>query len=212
MAMLIGALSAFAQQSGPASQATFASINGKVTTATGQKSTDTLAGITVKLTSTVAGSPSKSTVTDSEGRYEFTRLAPGSYNLEASNEGFQTWTAAVTLGPSQAVTEDASLQITSVEQRIEVQGEATEIATQSVSAAATVNDQQLEALPLRTQKFTEALSISPSVIRTQEGKLNFNGQPESQGMLLMDSTENVDPVSGSFAIPVPVNAIQNKRT
>jgi carboxypeptidase family protein/TonB-dependent receptor-like protein len=209
VAMSIGAMSAFAQQSGPASQATFASIAGKVTTATGQKSTDALAGITVKLTATVAGSHSKTTVTDSEGRYEFTRLAPGSYNLEAGNEGFQTWTATVTLGPSQAVTEDASLQITSVEERIEVQGEATEIATQSVSAAATVNDQQLEALPLRTQKFTEALSISPSVIRTQEGKLNFNGQPESQGMLLVDSMENVDPVSGSFAIPVPVNAIQD---
>ena len=64
-------------------------------------------------------------------------------------------------------------------------------------------------MPLRTQKFTEALAISPSVIRTQEGKLNFNGQAESQGMLLVDSAENVDPVSGSFAIPIPVNAIQN---
>ena len=89
-----------------------------------------------------------------------------------------------------------------------MQGEATEIATQSVSATATVSEQQLEDLPLRTQKFTEALSVSPSVIRTQEGKLNFNGQAESQGMLLVDSAENVDPVSGSFAIPVPVNAIQ----
>ena len=101
------------------------------------------------------------------------------------------------------------MQISSVEERIEVQGEAVEVATQSVSATATVNDQQLEDLPLRTQKFTEALSMSPSVIRTQEGKLNFNGQAESQGMLLVDSAENVDPVSGSFAIPVPVNAIQN---
>ena len=61
-----------------------------------------------------------------------------------------------------------------------------------MSATATVSDQQLENLPLRTQKFTEALSMSPSVIRTQEGKLNFNGQAESQGMLLVDSAENVD--------------------
>ena len=207
--MLIGAMPACAQQPGSAPQASFASISGKVTTVTGQKTTDDLAGITVKLTATAGGSTSKTTVTDFEGRYEFIRLAPGSYNLEASVEGFQTWTAAVTLGPGQAVTEDAALQISSVEQRIEVQGEITEIATQSVSATATVTDQQLEALPLRTQKFTEALSISPSVIRTQEGKLNFNGQAESQGMLLVDSAENVDPVSGSFAIPVPVNAIQN---
>ena len=115
----------------------------------------------------------------------------------------------MTVSAGQAVTEDIALLITSVEERIEVQGEATEIATQSVSATATVTDHQLEELPLRTQKFTEALAMSPSVIRTQEGKLNFNGQAESQGMLLVDSAENVDPVSGSFAIPVPVNAIQN---
>jgi hypothetical protein len=208
-AILICAMHGFAQQPGTASPAASASVTGKVTAATGQKTTDNLAGITVKLTATAQGSTSKTTVTDFKGIYEFTHLAPGSYNLEASVEGFQPWTAAVTLGPGQLATQDVALQISSVEERIEVQGEVTEIATQSVSATATVNEQQLEALPLRTQKFTEALSMSPSVIRTQEGKLNFNGQAESQGMLLVDSAENVDPVSGSFAIPVPVNAIRN---
>ena len=208
-AILICAMHGFAQQPGTASPAASASVTGKVTAATGQKTTDNLAGITVKLTATAQGSTSKTTVTDFKGIYEFTHLVPGSYNLEASVEGFQPWTAAVTLGPGQLATQDVALQISSVEERIEVQGEVTEIATQSVSATAAVNEQQLEALPLRTQKFTEALSMSPSVIRTQEGKLNFNGQAESQGMLLVDSAENVDPVSGSFAIPVPVNAIQN---
>jgi hypothetical protein len=209
IALLMCAMPAFAQQPGTAPQASPASVSGKVTASTGQQTTDNLAGITVKLTATAAGSAPQTAVTDSAGHYEFAHLAPGSYNLEASVDGFQPWTAAVTLGPGQTVTEDVALQITSVEEKIEVQGEATEIATQSVSATATVTDQQLEALPLRTQKFTEALSISPSVIRTQEGKLNFNGQAESQSMLLVDSAENVDPVSGSFAIPVPVNAIQN---
>jgi hypothetical protein len=209
LAMLICTIPAFAQKPGTAAQAPSGSINGKVTAGTGQKATDNLAGITVKLTATASGSASKTTVTDFQGHFEFARLDPGSYTLEARVEGFQSWTAAVTVIAGQAITEDVALQITSVEERIEVQGEATEIATQSVSATATVTDQQLEQLPLRTQKFTEALAVSPSVIRTQEGKLNFNGQAESQGMLLVDSAENVDPVSGSFAIPVPVNAIQN---
>ncbi len=199
----------FAQQPGTAAQS--ASVAGKVTATTGQKTTDILSGITVKLTATAPGSTSKTTVTDFKGNYEFTHLAPGGYNLEAIVAGFQPWTAAVTLGPGQAVTEDVALQISSVEERIEVRGEVVEVATQSVSATATVSEKQLEDLPLRTQKFTEALAMSPSVIRTQEGKLNFNGQAESQGMLLVDSAENVDPVSGSFAIPIPVNAIQNIR-
>jgi hypothetical protein len=209
LALSICAMQAFAQVTGTAAQAAPASITGKVTAAAGEKATENLAGITVKLTGPAPGTASKTTVTDFKGTYEFTRLAPGSYNLEASVEGFQAWTAAVTLEPGQTATADVALQISSVEERIEVQGEAVEVATQSVSATATVNQQQLEDLPLRTQKFTEALSMSPSVIRTQEGKLNFNGQAESQGMLLVDSAENVDPVSGSFAIPVPVNTIQN---
>ncbi len=209
IAFLIWVLPGFARQAGTAAQTGPASVSGKVTATTGQKTTNNLAGITVKLTAIAPGSFSKTTVTNFEGRYEFARLVPGSYNLEARVEGFQPWTAAVTLEAGQAVTEDVTLLINSVEERIEVQGEAVEVATQSVSAAAAVTEQQLEDLPLRTQKFTEALSMSPSVIRTQEGKLNFNGQAESQGMLLVDSAENVDPVSGSFAIPVPVNAIQN---
>jgi len=208
-AILICTRHGFAQQPGATAQATSASVTGKVTAAAGQKTINNLAGISVRLTATSAGSTSKTTATDFEGRYEFTHLAPGSYNLEVSVEGFQPWAAVVTLGPGQAATEDVALLLSSVEERIEVQGEAVEVATQSVSATATVNQQQLEDLPLRTQKFTEALSMSPSVIRTQEGKLNFNGQAESQGMLLVDSAENVDPVSGSFAIPVPVNVIQN---
>lgn len=32
--------------------------------------------------------------------------------------------------------------------------------------------------------------------------------PENQGMLLVDSVQTVDPVTGSFSIPVPLDAIQ----
>ncbi len=124
-------------------------------------------------------------------------------------DGFKPWTASVTLTAGQSSTQDGPLELNTLEEKVEVQGEATEVATQSVSAAATVSEQQLETLPLKTGKFTEALSVSPSVIRTQEGRLNFNGQAESQGMLLVDSAENVDPVSGSFGIPIPVDAIQS---
>src|SRR5712671_4101882 len=209
LAVLVCAVPLFGQQQGAVSQATSASITGKVTTISGENTTNNLSGITVKLTGPAPSSTLQTTVTDSEGRYEFTHLAPGSYTVEGAVEGFNAWTAKVTLGPRQAATADVSLQINSVEEHVEVHGEATEIATQSVSATASVDEQQIENLPLRTGRFTEALSLEPGVIRTQEGKLNFNGQAESQGMLLVDLAENVDPVSGSFAIPIPVDAIQN---
>ncbi len=125
-------------------------------------------------------------------------------------DGFTPWSETVTVGIDQAVVQDITLQISSVSQQIEVHGEETAQApTQSVTPSGTVSDQALDTLPLPTQKFNEALMLVPGVIRTPQGSLNFNGQAESQGMLLVDSTENVDPISGSFAIPVPVDVIQS---
>jgi len=190
-------------------QATTASISGRVSVASSQGVSNNLSGITVKITGPAPAVTSKEAVSDTEGRFEFTRMAPGTYTLDVNVDGFKPWSGVVTLVAGQDAVQDAGLQLNLVEEQVEVKGEATEVATESVSAAATVSEQQLETLPLRTGKFTEALSVSPSVIKTQEGRLNFNGQAESQGMLLVDGAENVDPVAGSFAIPVPVDAIQS---
>jgi hypothetical protein len=199
----------FARVGDSSPQATTASISGRVSVVSAQSVSNNLSGITVKLTGPAPAATSQDAESDTEGRFEFSRLTPGVYKLEATVEGFKPWSATVTLVAGQDAVQDAALQLNLIEENVEVKGEATEIATESVTPTATVSEQQLETLPLRTGKFTEALSVSPSVIKTQEGRLNFNGQAESQGMLLVDSAENVDPVAGSFAIPVPVDAIQS---
>lgn len=190
-------------------QAPTGSISGKVSIAASEGVTNNLSGILVSLTSTTPGVLPQSTYTDSEGRYEFTRLVAAAYTVGINMDGFKPWTATVSLVAGQSIVQDTVLQLNSVVERVEVQGEATEVATESTTPTATVSDQQLENLPLATGKFTEALSVSPSVIKTQQGRLNFNGQSESQGMLSVDSTESVDPVTGSFGIPIPVDAIQS---
>ncbi len=207
--VLACAVPGFARAGASSPQGLTASISGRVSVASSQGVSNNLSGISVKLTGPAPDVTTQEEVSDAEGRYEFGHLVPGSYKLEIAVAGFKPWSAAVTLVAGQAAIQDAPLQLNQVEENVEVKGEATEVATESASPTATVSEQQLETLPLKTGKFTEALSVSPSVIKTQEGRLNFNGQAESQGMLLVDGTEDVDPVAGSFAIPVPVDSIQS---
>ncbi len=186
-----------------------ASITGNVNLIMAEGQANNLAGVTVKLSDSKTGSASQSTLADESGHFQFMQLAAGTYTLDISAEGFKKWVKTITLGQGQAAAEDVTLEINSVEQQIEVQGEGFEISTNSAEPAATLSNQELDTLPLAQQKFTDALPLTPGVIRTPEGKLNFNGQAENQGILLVNSTENVDPVTGSFAIPVPVDVIQS---
>ena len=199
----------FAQQSAANARISTGSISGTFTAVNADGTQEGVADVAVKLVGPPPNRETRSTMTDTDGAYQFSQLASGNYTLEASKDGFKPWTASVTVQVGQDAIKDVVLQIGSVDQQVEVRAEAPIVATQTVGPAATVSNQQLAALPLPTQKFTEALSLVPGVLKTGEGKLNFNGQSESQGMLLVDSTENVDPISGSFSIPIPVDAIQS---
>ena len=190
-------------------QAATSSITGNVTVLTGQGPGRNLAGVAVKLSGPSAGDALQSTLTDENGHYQFTQLAVGTYTLEVSAEGFRPSVKAVTLEPGQAAVEQISLEINTVVEQIEVRGETSEISTHSAETTAVVSSQELDTLPLAQQKFTDVLPLTPGVVRTPEGKLNFNGQAENQGVLVVNSTENVDPVTGTFAIPVPVDVIQS---
>src|SRR5579872_1576174 len=185
------------------------SIAGNVNVITGGGQANNLAGITVKLSDPATGSALQSTLADESGRFQFTQLAAGTYRVDVNAEGFKPWVKTIALGQGQAVAEDVTLEINSIEEKIEVQGENFDISTNSAETTATLSNRELDTLPLAQQKFTDALPLTPSVIRTPEGKLNFNGQAENQGILLVNSTENVDPVTGSFAIPVPIDVIQS---
>jgi hypothetical protein len=190
-------------------QAATSSIVGDVNVITGQGQVNSLAGVTVKLSDPNTKSALQSTLSDESGRYQFTQLVAGTYTLEVTVEGFKPWVKTSALGQGQVAAQDVTLEINSVAEQIEVRGETIDISTHSAETTTTVSNRELDALPLAQQKFTDALPLTPGVIRTPEGKLNLNGQSENQGILLVDSTENVDPVTGSFAIPVPVDVIES---
>jgi TonB family protein len=71
------------------------------------------------LTMTNAATSAKAQVkTDGSGRYSFTELAAGTYNLETATAGFRTLRASVTLGAGESATRDIILQVGSLEETI----------------------------------------------------------------------------------------------
>ena len=73
----------------------------------------------------------------------------------------------------------------------------------------TVTQEQLVALPTTQAKVREVLPVSPGVIKTQDGKLSFRGADENQSLMLVNSARTADPVTGSFAVPVPPDAVES---
>jgi hypothetical protein len=166
-------------------------------------------GALVKLTGIAPGSEVLSTTTDADGIYRFDEVTAGTYTLDATLQGFEPFTERVVLHSAEAKVENITLQLTKVVQRVDVQGKTTAVSTEQAPENATLTSRELFDLPLAEQKFREALPIIPGVVRTHEGKLNIKGSPEEQGMLLVNSIQTVDPVTGSFSIPVPIDVIES---
>jgi hypothetical protein len=169
-----------------------------------------LEGISVKL---IAAPPNGTTLTadtDDAGKYEFQNLEPGSYTISIGQQGFKTVTKTVAVAPGQATVLDITLELETVTEKVEVREQNQVISTESVSNPdATVTHRQLVALPTPQEKIREVLPITPGVVKTQDGKLTFKGSDENQSLFLVNSAQTADPVTGSFSIPVPTDAVQS---
>ena len=144
-----------------------------------------------------------------------------SLSFRASNQVNTTWPArprgtcrrprmAIKMNPANPVLLQVVLpDVEKLRQSIEVHEEATPLATESANPSRHVNSQQLIALPLVQEQFQAALSLVPGVVRTPDGRISIKGSGESQSMLMVDSTEMVDPITGSYSIDLPLDAIES---
>ena len=184
-------------------------IRGTITVTGELSQNKPLEGVRLELSDPAPGSPPAVTASDADGRYEFSNLPAGIYNLSVSQHGLKPVTRVVSLADHESKIEDVALHLETVTQEVEVTERADSISTENSAAETTVNNQQLENLPLANQKFREALPIVLGVVRTPDGNLSLRGTSETQGMLQVGWAKTVDPITGSFSIPVPIDAIQS---
>ncbi len=185
------------------------SIHGTISTKQENASSD-LSGISVKLSAEPADANILSADTDDAGRYEFKNLKPGKYTISVSQQGFKPITKTVSVAPGQAAVQDFTLELETVSEKVEVREQTQVISTESVSnPEATVTHRELVALPTPEEKIREVIPITPGVIKTQDGKLTFKGADENQSLFVVNSAQTADPVTGSFSIAVPTDAVQS---
>src|SRR5467141_432265 len=189
-------------------QSSGGTIQGIVTVLGQQAEPNALEGIRVELGESSQDSQLLTTLTDAAGHYEFTQLPAGTYTLRVNQQGFKPLAETISLNSNQSSVVDIALALDTVVEKVEVKEQTANVSTENSTPASTINNAQLETLPLAQQKFRDALPLVPGVIRTLDGKLSVRGTSENQGLLVVDSAKTVDPVTGSFSIPVPIDAIQ----
>ena len=123
-------------------------------------------------------------------------------------EGFKPFAKKIALKESESRVENIPLELATVAVSIDVAADVSTVTEQNADRTDTLTTRELPALPMPEQTAKEALPRVAGVVRTLDGTLNIKGQPESQGMLLVDSAQMVDPVSGSFASAIPLAAVE----
>ena len=170
-----------------------------------------IAGAVCTLTGPLQPEGGRPITTGEHGEFEFTGLIPGTYQLTCAAVSY------IPVAQNDIRVSDAeapTIQVTLpteviVRQRVEVSAQATKVTTEATAPAAVISNQQLRSLPLAEQKFKAALPLIPGVVRTPDGRIAIKGAVENTGTLLVDSAETVDPVTGSFSIEIPIDAVES---
>jgi hypothetical protein len=208
-ALLVAANPVFGQETRSRGEsAGSASIHGTVTTLQ-ENTASGLAGVVLKLAPGPDGGP-LTAGTDEAGQYEFKGLKPGTYTISINQPGFKPYTKTVTVHAGQTTALDIRAELETVTEKVEVSEDTQTIATESATTpSVTLTQRQLISLPTAQEKIREVLPVTPGVVKTQDGKLNFKGADENQSLLLVNSARTTDPVTGSFSVPVPTDAVQS---
>src|SRR5207253_1129101 len=130
--------------------------------------------------------------------------------ISVNQTGFKPVTKSVVVKAGEAAIVDIGVELLTVSEKVEVSETTQSIATEDATApSVSLTQRQLISLPTAQEKIREVLPVTPGVVKTLDGKLNFKGSDENQSLLLVNSARTTDPVTGSFAVPVPTDAVQS---
>jgi hypothetical protein len=184
-------------------------LQGTVSVSSANGQSEKLPGASLSLTPATPGQTTRTAVTNDLGEYKFTGLAAGLYSLQVGLSGFKQQTESVTIRAGITTVENIDLELEGVTGKVTVVADSDSLNTKDAAPPATLNQKTLQTLPLVNERFEDALPLVPGVIRGPDGLLNVKGARASQSGLTVNSANVTDPVTGEFAINLPLEAIQS---
>jgi hypothetical protein len=166
-------------------------INGSVHDPSGA----TVAGATVTVRNEGSGTE-RSVTSKQDGFYSVTNIPPGTYTISVTSQGFKKFESTSNkLDPSSTLEVNASLQLGSSTETVEVTANATQMQTESASVQKLVTRQQIDALELNGRNPVGLASLVPGArggnlaglsFNFNQGPSSFNGSRNQENLITYD--------------------------
>ena len=183
-------------------------ISGRVVDATGA----VLPGVSIAATNNATG-VGRTTTSSDTGDYSLPDLPLGTYTIEASLQGFQTFKTTVEVTVSRIAAVEIKLGLSQVAETVSVSASAIQLDTVSTSLSDVIQPKQVQDLPLNGRDFTRMLQLAPGVAGTSVNGVRTRGNNyQIDGADNNDAFQNVAAVnqggvSGIAGTLLPIEAI-----
>ena len=150
-----------------------------------------MAGVRVTAINTGTNAQTEAT-TNATGEYRILALPAGTYNMQASASGFQTFAEKdVLLTVNEEHRVDITMQVGTTTQEVSVTADAAQIETTNTQLGLVVQDKQMLELPLDGRSYLDLLSlqsgVAPAGTRDEgPGTVSVNGQRENSNGFMVN--------------------------
>ncbi len=145
----------------------------------------------------VATAQERTATSDAEGRYRFTALLPGAYELRVEAHGFRKAQYNFTASAGTKVRRDFKLEVAAVADQITVQSAIEEmlIDTSRTVVGGTITQRQIDDLPIETRNINDLIFTLPGVappafddrhLAEGDTKDRFRSSPEEAGVFALN--------------------------
>ena len=150
------------------------------------------------------------TVSNEVGRYTFTGVLYGRYEIAVTLAGFDKVTKRITIETDLTPKVDFQLVPKGRPETITVNAEEPGVDLRSSSGGVpTLNAGELKSLIQLNQDFQDALPLLPGVVRGIDGLIRIKGGRTNQANTLVNSASVTDPFTGQAALSLPAVAVES---